>query len=140
MRNWIRMVEGMSDRKTQLEKRWNDPAFLSRYEHLMNNYHCETVAEVVHRLEPQTIIVGFSDDNNPGTAHFEGDGDDGHVFAIVEDRFIVDPWMYETEQRSVYDLQDPADAAEISRLYGDRSTWQSIEGDYRLTRDQDFTN
>lgn len=128
------------DRRGQLESRWNDPTFLSRYEPLMNNYHCETVAEVVRRLEPGTVIWGFSDDNNPGTAHFDGDGDDGHVFAVVDGRYIVDPWMFESEGRSVWDLRNPSDKSEIERLYGDRSTWGRHDNVNRYTRDSDFSH
>jgi hypothetical protein len=111
-----------------LESRWNDPSFLSAHEHLFNNYHCEAVAATVLQLEPLVHgpfggrIVEFTDSKNPGTAHFAGDGEDGHTFAVIR-RFVVDPWMFETEGRSVWDMDDPADAEDIVRLYGRAATW-----------------
>jgi hypothetical protein len=104
----------------------------------MCNYHCETVAEVVKRLEPRTKIWGFSDDENPGTKYFDGHRDDGHHFAIVGGRFICDPWMLETEGRSVFDMEAPADADLIKEIYGSRENWTEITRSYICTEDGDF--
>ena len=51
----------------------------------------------------------------------------GHDFAVVDDRWIVDPWVSDIEQMDVsgvYDLADEGDQEKILRLYGDREKWQ----------------
>lgn len=137
MRKWMTLVESSMARQ-ELEDRWNNPEFLAKYEPLMNRYHCETVAEVVKRLEPNTMIWGFSDEENPGTHYFDGDDEDGHHFAVVGGKFIVDPWMFEPEGRSVFEFG--VDDAEIRKLYGDRSKWSQIDTQrgYTFTKDSDF--
>lgn len=73
-------------------------------------------------------IRGFAGEDNPKAQV----ADDGHDFAIVDDRYIVDPWatdIAETSERGVFDLKDPADAAEIKRLYGDPKTWRDMDED-----------
>ena len=139
MEQWISLVEyAQIDRKTELKKRWNDSAFVARYEPMMSGYHCDTIAEIVKRLEPNTKIVGFSDNDNPGTYYFSGDDDDGHTFAIVDGRYIVDPWMNDPEHRAVWDLEAQEDADDIVRLFGNRATWHEVNDIYRFTRDSDF--
>jgi hypothetical protein len=105
----------------------------------MNNFHCETVAEVVKRIEGGEIW-GFSDDENPGTRHFSGDEEDGHHFVVVANRYIVDPWMLEPEGRSVFDLNAVSDKAIIKKLYGVRAKWTRIDNQrgYTFTKDEDF--
>lgn len=55
----------------------------------------------------------------------------GHDFAIVDGRHIVDGWLVHVaglHPTAVLDLEDPADADAIDRLYGARSTWIVHEG------------
>jgi len=78
-------------------------------------------------------IVGF--DENEG-ACAEGGG--GHDFAIVDGRYIVDGWAKDWEgsaDRAVHDLQDPADADEIARLYGPREGWETVGVNEATTTD-----
>lgn len=52
-----------------------------------------------------------------------------HTFAVVDDRFIVDGWMREWggfSTSAVFDLENPAHAGEILRLYGPRERWEEI--------------
>lgn len=51
---------------------------------------------------------------------------DGHDFAVVDGRYIVDGWLKNVEMespRAVFDMQDPADADIIARFYGDPEKW-----------------
>lgn len=65
----------------------------------------------------------------------------GHDFAIVDDRYIVDPWIVEVENLNitplkggtldmdivgVYDLEDESDADIIARIYGSRVLWTKL--------------
>jgi len=98
-------------------------------------YACEIQEQLG---EDRVKVVGFSDSDNPGTIFDGSDATlrpaaDGHDFAVVDDRYIVDPWLTEfTESpRGVFDLQDPADAEMIARVYGDPEVWTPSGGDTR---------
>jgi hypothetical protein len=50
-----------------------------------------------------------------------------HYFAIVDERFIVDPWLADVEpskEKGLYDLSAEDDAPDIQRLYGNQSDWR----------------
>jgi hypothetical protein len=52
-----------------------------------------------------------------------------HDFAIVNDRYIVDPWIKLVVGRcehAVHDLADYEQAAAAAKIYGDPSTWEPI--------------
>jgi hypothetical protein len=90
---------------------------------------CTGYAFAIRRIlgSDRVVIRGFLDSGNPGTEVGRLAG--GHDFAVVDDRFIVDPWLPGVEltgDRGVYDLLDPGDLGdlgEILRLYGDREKW-----------------
>lgn len=85
--------------------------------------------EIEDRLGKDRVqVVGYDAGDNPSSAI--GQVADGHDFAIVDNRYIVDPWVRDVESMGdgVYDLFDPEDAAEAARLYGDRSQWRSLDG------------
>lgn len=90
---------------------------------------CSDCAYYIRELESNTAIYGFWSKDNPSWAGAKLQ--DGHDFAIVEGRYIVDPWIKETEglsKRAVFDLETPADAREINRLFGNPLNWQLVEG------------
>jgi hypothetical protein len=89
---------------------------------------CYDCAYYIRSLEPKTEIYGFWSREN--TSWAGAILQDGHDFAVVDRRYIVDPWIVETEcltDRAVFDLRDPADHAEVQRLYGDRRSWRLVE-------------
>ena len=84
--------------------------------------------QVKKALPGRVKIMGFTYRNNPvkGVPHFS----DGHDFALVDNRYIVDGWLKNVAQassRAVFDLENPADADDIEHFYGDRSTWTEID-------------
>lgn len=85
---------------------------------------CSDCATYIASLEATAVIYGFWSRDNPAWA---GAGlVDGHDFVVVDGRYIVDPWIVETEALSphaVFDLENPADAADITRIYGNRLAW-----------------
>jgi hypothetical protein len=87
---------------------------------------CTNWANYVRRaLGGRVALFGYMGDDNPTSEIGSLAG--GHDFAVVDDRFIVDGWVRNVEcmeQRAVFDLQDPADAFLIERLYGDRGCWE----------------
>ena len=87
---------------------------------------CGFCAAYIVRLEGAGKVVGFHDGVNP-TAHAAGYPGGALDFALIDDRYIVDPWVKETgltSKRAVFDLRDPGDAEEIRYLYGDPSVWE----------------
>lgn len=77
------------------------------------------------RLGPEAVaLFGFSAEANPGS--YVSEIADGHDFAIVNKRYIVDGWTTNVEtihQTGVMDLEDDDDLDEITRLYGDPRQW-----------------
>ena len=109
-----------------------------------SSFICTYVALVVKMIEPDNIkIYGFSADNNPKAKYFDGDGDDGHHFGVMNDRYIIDPWIYNNYEdyntkkifnRSVFDLQNNNDKEIIEYIYGDKNKWTDITnhvGDFK---------
>ena len=92
---------------------------------------CGFCAAYIVRLEGAGKVVGFHDKVNP-TAHAAGYPGGGHDFALIDDRYIVDPWVKETgltSRRAVFDLLEPGDAEEIAWLYGDQAKWEPAGSD-----------
>ena len=51
---------------------------------------------------------------------------EGHDFAVIDDRFIVDTWLFNWEcqiDTPVLDMHDPAHQEIISKWYGDPAKW-----------------
>lgn len=103
-----------------------------------SSFICTFVASAIKMIEGDKIkIYGFSTTENPDAEYFVEengeDSDEGHHFAVLNDRYIIDPWIYDnyynypkTFQRSVFDLQNKNDEEIIRYLYGDRNNWTDI--------------
>lgn len=103
-----------------------------------SSFICTYVASAVKMIEGDNIkIYGFSTSENPDAAYFvEENGDDsdeGHHFAVMNNRYIIDPWIFDnfspdgkTFNRSVFDLQNKNDEEIIKYIYGDRNKWTDI--------------
>ncbi len=54
---------------------------------------------------------------------------DGHDFAFVAGRFVVDYWACHVANevdRAVFDLNDPDEAKLVRRYFGKQSAWQTV--------------
>jgi hypothetical protein len=74
-------------------------------------------------------VMGFDGDDNPGSSLGQLAG--GHDFVVVDGRYIIDWWARFIEgetDRTVFDMQDPAQAEAIASLYGDPTTWDKVSG------------
>jgi ribosomal protein S18 acetylase RimI-like enzyme len=102
-----------------------------------SSFICTYVASAVKMLEGSNVkIYGFSIYNNPDAEYFsDEEGDEGHHFAVLDDRYILDAWIYNNYQdyqanikfnRSVFDLQNKEDKKIIKYLYGNRNKWVDI--------------
>jgi hypothetical protein len=69
-------------------------------------------------------VVGFDREANPGAVIAEDH--DGHDFAVIGERLMVDYWANRVTgliDRGVFDLTDTEDRSEIERLYGPTKNW-----------------
>jgi hypothetical protein len=73
-------------------------------------------------------MVGYYASDNPTAAIGEPDCE-GHDFAIVANRFLVDYWAYRIAgiaDRPVFDMSDSDEYARVQMLYGNREAWSEI--------------
>ena len=72
------------------------------------------------------VVMGYWAAGNPTAQTGERYGD-GHDFAVVADRWVVDYFALTTVdllESAVLDLRDPVDRRLVSQLLGDRATWE----------------
>lgn len=106
--------------------KWNDEEGRSFLPNGEPAVICSFCAAYIVRLEGAGKVIGFHDGVNP-TAHAAGYPGGAHAFALIDDRYIVDPWVKETgltSKRAMFDLLDPGDAEEIRYLYRNRGKWE----------------
>jgi hypothetical protein len=86
---------------------------------------CWQAAEVTRQIVGG-VRMGYYAEDNPTAALGRAEG--GHDFLIVDDEWILDFWAAAYYGESpIHSLK--TDAAEIARLYGDRSKWERSEGE-----------
>jgi hypothetical protein len=91
--------------------------------------NCTNYAVQIGKKFPDsTIIYGFKNEDNPdceiAQQRFHPGG---HDFAVVEDRWLIDPWAKQVRcayDRVAYDLMDPRDFAIVRARYGRRDNWK----------------
>ncbi|MHB1630714.1 MAG: hypothetical protein ACYCQL_00670 [Acidithiobacillus sp.] len=81
-------------------------------------------------------VVGFRKEENPDSDVareswnlLQLEGPREHVFAIVGDRYLVDPWaklFTGVRDRVAYDLQDDQDALLVAQTYGSPGNWSEL--------------
>lgn len=78
-------------------------------------------------------VVGFSNERNPDCdAVREGWHPGGHDFAMIDGRWLVDPWVRLVageRAQIVYDLTRDAEARAVAQTYGDPRLWTELCGD-----------
>jgi hypothetical protein len=129
------------DRKQQLEDLATDEAMGVKFpedapSHFPDGSDAVNCTNCAHRIIQlnggQGDVYGWGEGTNPtsvvaGPAHGARlDTGQGHDFAVLDNRYLVDAWGKNVEgsaPRAVFDLEDAADRAEVRRLFGDPSTW-----------------
>ena len=76
-------------------------------------------------------IVGFFCSDNQDCTFTRMELAEGHDFALVDGRYLVDPWLrlvcgYDNLPM-VYDLLDHKEAKDAANMYGTRDRWVSVE-------------
>jgi GH24 family phage-related lysozyme (muramidase) len=126
------VVPAAPDRHAQLEQMATDEAMGVTFEEdgtsvLPNGeaaVNCTNCARRIIALNGgQGEIYGWEEDN---PAKRIVSSEDGHDFAVIDGRYLVDPWAKNVEAgttRAVFDLDSPVDRTEVLRLYGDPEAW-----------------
>lgn len=99
---------------------------------------CTNHAVQVFRAYPGRVqIFGFANENNPTSrVAREEIHPGGHDFAVLDGRYVVDPWIRHVAGESeqfVFDMHD-ADAALVLDIYGPRACWthMAVTEEYAL--------
>jgi hypothetical protein len=103
------------------------------YSELPNGWSACTCTGYAHLVrerlgDDRVQVVGFANKDNPTSLiAIEEWHPGGHDFAIVDGRYIVDPWprlvhFGEPECQIVYDLLDPT----TTEIYGPRECWSEL--------------
>jgi hypothetical protein len=87
--------------------------------------------QISKKLPGRVQIFGFANEDNPTSrVAIEELHPGGHDFAVVDGRYVVDPWIRLVLGETgpiVFDMQDEQGAAEIARTYGPQSCWESMD-------------
>lgn len=87
---------------------------------------CTNGAKYVVETLGEGAVYGFYVTDNPTVTDSEIISAEGHDFAVLRGRFIVDLWarhMVGITEKSVFDLWDKKDFNVIKAMYGDPSKW-----------------
>jgi hypothetical protein len=107
-------------RKKRLERFSRSERIFPGGEHETGN--CTARARIIARRFGGEVH-GYYHADNP-TARV-GETEYGHDFAVTEDRFLVDPWLFHYyRERPVLDLEAAADRAEAAARYGPQTNWE----------------
>ena len=119
---------------------YDDKKFVKKIEESIekdgSSFICSYVASAIRMLEGKKVkIYGFSQKENPQALYFKDldeDEEEGHHFAVADDRYIIDAWIFNNFHgksifgRSVFDLKNPNDKKIIEYIYGKKSNWTDI--------------
>jgi predicted GNAT family acetyltransferase len=125
--------EELEDFNSETPYIYDNPKLVQMIEKVMepSSFICSYVTSAIKMLEGDKIkVYGFSVMENPDAEYFVedygDDSDEGHHFAVMNGRYIIDPWVYDNFDRSVFDLQSKEDEDIIRYIYGDVNKWTDI--------------
>lgn len=102
------------------------PARLPNGDPLDNPTAC---ARYVIDLLEQGQVMGFCTDDNPECDHPAILAAEGHDFAVIGGRYIIDLWLRFhawVQAPAVFDLDNPAHAGPIREIYGTPAAWHPV--------------
>lgn len=84
--------------------------------------------QIGKKFPDSTLIFGFENEDNPDCDIVQKRlHPGGHDFAVLEDRWLIDPWVKQVRyayEQTIYDLLDPRDFALVRARYGRRDNWK----------------
>jgi hypothetical protein len=125
--------EELEDFNSETPYIYDNPKLVQMIEKVIepSSFICSYVTSAIKMLEGDKIkVYGFSVMENPDAEYFVedygDDSDEGHHFVVMNDRYIIDPWVYDNIGRSVFDLENKEDKDIIRYIYGDVNKWTDI--------------
>ncbi len=108
------------------------PGMYSVFEDGSSAITCTNYAvQVGYVFKERSKIMGFANENNPESlVAIEEIHPSGHDFAVVDDRWLIDPWVRivaTAYDRICFDMANPDDMAIVKHIYGDPSCWERLE-------------
>ncbi|MBB4867170.1 hypothetical protein HNP46_006081 [Pseudomonas nitritireducens] len=103
-------------------------------------FYCHHCADWVIEVLGTGMRAGFFVEDNPVEDMAIVDAE-GHNFAVIDGRFIVDVWLQhftETSKQGVFDMHDPADHAAITHHFGDPSKWDLYDPSTKVLLKAEF--
>ena len=91
---------------------------------------CTNGADYVVEMLGEGFRYGFMVEDNPSVTEEEIIAAEGHDFAVIRHRYIVDLWISHftgCDSQVVYDLYDARDQAKIKKYFGDPSCWSCYD-------------
>lgn len=115
-----------------LAEQENAPSLQAVFENGDSAITCTNYATLIYRSLPGRVkIFGFANTDNPTSrVAMEEIHPGGHDFAVVDDRYLVDPWIKlvaSDGEQICFDLEDPIDAAKVLKDYGPRTCWSHMK-------------
>ena len=101
---------------------------------------CTSSAIQVARQFDGLVVGYYSNDNS--TAEIRLPNHDGHDFALINDRWLVDYWAWHVEglvASPIFDLSNDADRREVTRLYGSTVKWKPLDQHSTEAMAEDWT-
>ena len=83
--------------------------------------------EIYRRLKKRTSIYGFFEEDNPESEIAKTAG--GHDFAVIDHRYIVDPWATGIEclyEPTALDIRSKRHKTIVEKFYGPVSRWDRL--------------
>lgn len=118
----------------------NAPGAISLLPHGGSACCCTDYAVHIYlTLEADVKIFGFANKDNPTSrVAREEIHPGGHDFAVVNDRYIVDPWprfVPGVFEQMVFDMYDEEEAALVEDIYGPSECWKRMHDTERYANE-----
>lgn len=89
---------------------------------------CTHGADYVIKTLGQGARYGFHVEDNPSVTDRTVINAGGHDFALIESRYIVDPWYALTVNgQGVFDLESAVDRKKAQKIYGSTDSWKYFD-------------
>lgn len=90
------------------------------------DYACHIFCSLPGRVQ----VFGFANQDNPTSrVAREQIHPGGHDFAVVDGRYVVDPWLRLVSgclEQMVFDMECPLDTALVADIYGPKECWMRM--------------
>jgi len=121
------------DELINIHGRDNVPETMSIFPDGTSAITCTNYAiQIARTLPGRVAIFGFANENNLASrVAREEIHPGGHDFAVVDGRYLVDPWVKlvaEVSDQIIFDFNDPDDLLVIQDFYGLKSCWERMHG------------